>query len=626
LALCEAQKRKLLCGDEICSITGSPDFLGTGWQSPKKFCLNDKPLDRVTLGHVSWSFLHTTAAYLPETMNQTQIDAFQNLIWAVRDIYACELCRGHFQTLMQDPNLQRELKAVSTRMQAVLFVWKIHNMVTAKQYPNNPLFMKGVSATYAPKQTQNFTIQNGQEVYENITEESATASLHTLFTPGANEIPLNELASTFQGEAYDGIIQRWRAEGGLVPVPSLYAAQPMPASQIKIWKENMNLADTWPPSPKGICKAVFKQVKALQGTANMSTVCPRPVPQGKIDIAVFTMARCPFCAMTMMSLKPILAGSLADKISVKDRYVLMAATNTPTSLNDFSSAHGPGEVLGDAFELCVEQHYPTQWIKWVWCVDKQYYAVGTENNTETCASELGFNYTLLKSCATGAEGLRLLEGTAALSKRMNINSAPGIVINGKLLEISQQLPSSWESIICTELACQDLTPTLFPDSDVNADSSESSTTYLAAQSDDDFAPPTAMFSDAHQKVYQNLLQGMLGDGEVTAEERQMLANTRRELGITKTDHANALALSGGHLGVDSDSDDDGDNEQVLDVLAVLGVVGVVVAVVAGVWYRSSQMNEPNGEVQHLRIALDEQYGSSKAAQGLVSDSERTINL
>merc|ERR1711871_1918061 len=115
-----AQQRKLLCGENICSAGGSPLFKGSGWTpGAKKFCLNKNPMNRVTLGHVSWSFLHTTTAYLPDGKLLPHIkQSFVNLMWTVRNIYACELCRGHFQKLMTDQQVVGELNAIETRYDA----------------------------------------------------------------------------------------------------------------------------------------------------------------------------------------------------------------------------------------------------------------------------------------------------------------------------------------------------------------------------------------------------------------------------------------------------------------------------------------------------------------------------
>ena len=45
------------CGDEVCSLKSKD----TGWKKGK-FVLDSKPVVRETLGHCSWTFLHSVAA------------------------------------------------------------------------------------------------------------------------------------------------------------------------------------------------------------------------------------------------------------------------------------------------------------------------------------------------------------------------------------------------------------------------------------------------------------------------------------------------------------------------------------------------------------------------------------
>jgi len=525
-------------------------FKGTGWQHDGKFCLNDQPLDRVTLGHVTWSFLHTTAAYLPETLNATTKQAFQNLIMSVKEIYACELCRGHFQEQMRDTMLQRELHDIKSREDAVLFLWKVHNMVTAAQYPNAPLFVSGVTSTQFPVQNQTYTLKGGQRLYnDDGLPKAEIGPYKKLFEAGQEELPLGEMTDLFKAEVYDGTMKRWRAAGGLVPVPSLYAAQPMSKQEIKGWDKFVAEIDNVPPMAANVCSNVTKELHAAN-TSVKRAACPTAASGGgKLEVTFFTMGRCPFCAQTMESLKPLIKGAFGDKVTIRDRYILMPVRQPPRSLNDFSSLHGPGEVVADAYELCAQQHYPEEWLDFVWCIDKQYYAAGTENSSAVCARQLGWDFSKLKGCAWGAEGLRMVTASAELSRHLNITGAPSIVIDGKLVVSGGLQYEGLASLFCTKLACRELSQELYPSSAVKStemlavEQEMAPEEYLEAlgQQPDDFAQPTALYSDTQQSAYGNLLQGMLEDGVVTPTERKMLAQTRLALGITQQDHASAVA-------------------------------------------------------------------------------------
>ena len=89
------------CGDEICSMNASK---GTGWKGTTYILDNTQPVIRQSLGHCTWTFLHSVASYLPNVGNNGPLapevkTSFVNLILSLRHVYACELCRKHFDTL-----------------------------------------------------------------------------------------------------------------------------------------------------------------------------------------------------------------------------------------------------------------------------------------------------------------------------------------------------------------------------------------------------------------------------------------------------------------------------------------------------------------------------------------------
>lgn len=58
------------------------------------------PPDSRELGRSTWTFLHTTAAYLPEVPSQPQKEQFSNLLQAVSQLYPCRNCAEHLQAYM----------------------------------------------------------------------------------------------------------------------------------------------------------------------------------------------------------------------------------------------------------------------------------------------------------------------------------------------------------------------------------------------------------------------------------------------------------------------------------------------------------------------------------------------
>ena len=59
------------------------------------------PPDSRELGRSTWTFLHTTAAYLPETPNEQEKAQFSNLLTSISCLYPCRNCAEHLQAFME---------------------------------------------------------------------------------------------------------------------------------------------------------------------------------------------------------------------------------------------------------------------------------------------------------------------------------------------------------------------------------------------------------------------------------------------------------------------------------------------------------------------------------------------
>ena len=109
--------------------------------------LKNLPPDRTMLGRAFWTILHTFSVYLPSIPNAEKLAAFRSIFEAIYHVFPCPVCRGHFRSFFRDPILQKELAIIKTKQMAVLFVWKVHNIVTAwgikrGQWPERKLFPK----------------------------------------------------------------------------------------------------------------------------------------------------------------------------------------------------------------------------------------------------------------------------------------------------------------------------------------------------------------------------------------------------------------------------------------------------------------------------------------------------
>lgn len=59
------------------------------------------PPDSKELGRSTWTFLHTTAVYLPEIPSENQKNQFSNLLTAVSNLYPCHNCAEHLQAYLE---------------------------------------------------------------------------------------------------------------------------------------------------------------------------------------------------------------------------------------------------------------------------------------------------------------------------------------------------------------------------------------------------------------------------------------------------------------------------------------------------------------------------------------------
>ena len=144
------------CGDQICAMTSNT----SGWKKlpgdvHKSFVLDNKPMIRQTLGHATWSFLHSVASYLPmpdggKLSSETK-QSFISLVLSLRDVYACALCRHHFDELFKStPLLNKKLHQIETRSDAILWLFVTHNMVTSSRSHSAQLFVPEGGAGFVP--------------------------------------------------------------------------------------------------------------------------------------------------------------------------------------------------------------------------------------------------------------------------------------------------------------------------------------------------------------------------------------------------------------------------------------------------------------------------------------------
>jgi mitochondrial FAD-linked sulfhydryl oxidase len=85
------------------------------------------PPDVEQLGHATWTFLHTTAAYYPERPNPIQQSRMRSLLNALPSLYPCGHCADHLgQSMKVNP------PDVSGRVPLSLWLCQRHNEVNER--------------------------------------------------------------------------------------------------------------------------------------------------------------------------------------------------------------------------------------------------------------------------------------------------------------------------------------------------------------------------------------------------------------------------------------------------------------------------------------------------------------
>eukprot|EP00052_Salpingoeca_macrocollata_P006217 m.52242 g.52242 ORF g.52242 m.52242 type:complete len:178 (-) comp15310_c0_seq3:118-651(-) len=105
----------------------APGTSATPEQTPVPEPYRGCPEDTETLGRATWSFLHTMAAYFPETPSAQQQDKMKSFMATFAEFYPCRMCGEHLTKYMRK-------SPVDARSNAELSLWmcNMHNEVNER--------------------------------------------------------------------------------------------------------------------------------------------------------------------------------------------------------------------------------------------------------------------------------------------------------------------------------------------------------------------------------------------------------------------------------------------------------------------------------------------------------------
>ncbi|MFH1511582.1 MAG: hypothetical protein ABIF10_07880 [Candidatus Woesearchaeota archaeon] len=155
-------------------------------------------------------------------------------------------------------------------------------------------------------------------------------------------------------------------------------------------------------------------------TCKGKLIC-RPEIKNKLD--VFVMSQCPFGVQALNAMQEVL-DTFSGNIDFSVHYI--ADKNADGS---FNSLHGQPEVDENIRELCAMKYYPNdyKYMDYVWCRNKAI----TSADWESCAKDNGMSVAMIKACAEGDEGKKLLAEDLLLAKDLEISASPTFLANNK---------------------------------------------------------------------------------------------------------------------------------------------------------------------------------------------------
>jgi hypothetical protein len=145
-----------------------------------------------------------------------------------------------------------------------------------------------------------------------------------------------------------------------------------------------------------------------------STLCRDIIPK-KLDI--FVMSQCPYGIQAINSMKEVLSTLKDIKFDV--HYIADESNGV------FNSLHGPTEVDEDIRQLCAKKYYPNTYMDYIWCR-----SANIQADWKSCIGIM--DVTKMETCATGADGKKLLSDDIKVATELKISASPTFLVNNRV--------------------------------------------------------------------------------------------------------------------------------------------------------------------------------------------------
>ena len=205
------------------------------------------------------------------------------------------------------------------------------------------------------------------------------------------------------------------------------------------------------------CNLMFTGIYSLKETpapttSPKATTAPTPVPlpvkSARPSVELFVMSFCPFGVQAEAAMGPVV-DLLGTKADFNIRYI---ATVNGDTVDQVKSLHGLPEAKEDLRQLCVDEYYPEKVWPYLMDLNALCYPL-TKNATQLASCQqnvtatLGMDNQKIETCATGSEGLALLEADEGVTTSLKVTGSPTIFMNGQKYA-GQRTAEAYKQAIC----------------------------------------------------------------------------------------------------------------------------------------------------------------------------------
>jgi len=193
----------------------------------------------------------------------------------------------------------------------------------------------------------------------------------------------------------------------------------------------------------GIVVAIIALVLIIRALSNSPAPAnvDNPGQYGKSDVTFYVMSQCPYGVQVEDAFDPVMT-ELGENIDFRLEFI------ANENAGSFQSLHGAPEVEGDIIQLCVQDKYPKQLMRFVTCQNKD--VQDLRGSIEKCAKQAGIDAAEITECADGAEGKKLLSESIKKSEAANAQGSPTIYINGQAYQGGRDA-ASFKRAVCKAL-------------------------------------------------------------------------------------------------------------------------------------------------------------------------------